>query len=37
MTVKTFTDLTGMKEANIAELETIGIKTIEEKDKTGGI
>ena len=30
MTVKTFTDLTGMKEANIAELETIGIKTIEE-------
>ena len=30
MTVKTFTDLTGMKESNIAELETIGIKTIEE-------
>ena len=30
MTVKTFTDLTGMKEANIAELETIGIKTVEE-------
>ena len=30
MTVKTFTDLTGLKEKNVAELETIGIKTVEE-------
>ena len=30
MTVKTFTDLTGLKEDNIAELDSIGIKTVEE-------
>ena len=30
MTVKKFTDLKGFKEENIAELETIGIKTVEE-------
>ena len=30
MTVKTFTDLIGLKESNIAELESIGIKTVAE-------
>ena len=30
MTVKKFTDLKGFKEENIAELEAIGIKTVEE-------
>ena len=30
MTVKKFTELKGFKEENVAELESIGIKTIEE-------
>ena len=30
MTVKTFTDLTGLKEENIEELKSIGIETVDD-------
>jgi len=30
MTVKTFADLTGLKDENVEELKTIGINTVEE-------
>ena len=33
MTVKTFTDLTGLKEENIEELKSIGIETVDDLEE----